>query len=180
MKSTKSKTQPIKKSNDIIQLITQDHKPLKKMILVLKDPKILITKKRLLFENFATKLTTHLKAEESSLYFHMKNDPLLRMEGLQGDIEHHLLEQLISEVHQIKNNDDLWMVKVKLIAELIDRHIQTEEQHVFKKIKKVCNLDTRMDIGMEYSRHLNSDNQWYVEGWGASSHIKTFFDNATN
>ncbi len=180
MKSTKLKTLSVKKSNDIIQLITQDHKPLKEMILVLKDPKTLITKKRLLFENFATKLTTHLKAEESSLYFHMKKEPLLRMEGLQGNVEHNLLEQLIDEVHHIKNNDDLWMAKVKVIAELIDSHIKAEEQHVFKKIKKVCNLNTRMDIGMEYSRHLNSDNHWYAEGWGSSSHIKTFFDNATS
>jgi len=142
-------------TDDIISLILRDHEPIKKLIKSLSDIEIEIEKKRPLFLQFEKVLTQHAKAEEESLYVHMKEEDDLCIEGLEGDTEHAIAEQLMAEIGEIKNDDDLWMAKVKVLAEIVDHHVKEEEGEIFKQVRKEFDQSERIEIGKEYVQQFN-------------------------
>lgn len=152
-KPSKSKKQAILK--DIASLILRDHKPIKELISILKDTEVSIAKKRPAFAEFERTLSCHAKAEEESLYIQLKQVDDLRIEGLEGDTEHAIADQLMKEVNESKGDDDTWMAKVKVLAELVDHHVKEEEKEVLKAVRKSFSADKRIEIGEVYSRMLN-------------------------
>lgn len=144
-----------KDSQDIVDLILRDHKPIKELILVLKDSEVAIGKKRSSFHEFHQLLSNHAKAEEQTLYVEMKNSDDLRIESFEGDIEHKLADRLMSEVNEIKNDNDMFTAKVKVLAELVEHHIAEEENEVLKQVRKEFDAELRSEIGEDYSKLLH-------------------------
>lgn len=143
------------KSEDISSLILHDHEVIKKLILVLKDSEVGITKKKSAYVQFEEALSTHAKAEEESLYVHMKKLEALIVKSYEGDVEHAIASQLMKEIDSLKNtNDDLWMAKVKVLAEITDHHVKEEEKEVLKEARKEFDLEERVEIGREYTKLL--------------------------
>jgi len=138
-----------KNAGDIVELILRDHKPLKKLIKVMKGEKASIAEKRRAFEEFAPLLKAHAKPEEESLYVHMKGEEDLRMEAFEGDTEHAIADQLAEEIQGI-DDEDVWVAKVKVLAELVEHHIEEEEEEMLPDVKKEMDLDERIAIGQEY------------------------------
>ena len=136
-KLKKSKKTAKKSKTDIIELILEDHKPLKRLIKVLKSEKSL-SEKRAAFEDFAPLLAAHAKPEEQSLYVHMKDEDELRSEAFEGDTEHEIADRLMAEVSE-ETDDDVWEAKAKVLAELPD-------------VRKEIELAEREEIGQEYLR----------------------------
>lgn len=142
-------------SREVSALILQDHKPIKELVLILKDSDGSIAKKRPAFAEFERLLSSHAKAEEESLYIHLKQVDHLRPEGLEGDTEHAIADRLMREVNESKGDDDLWMAKVKVLAELVDHHLKEEETEMLKKLPKDLTSEKRIEIGKLYSKLLN-------------------------
>jgi len=141
-----------KAPGDIIEMILKDHKPLKKLIKVLKSDKAEKAEKEAAFEEFAPLLLWHAQPEEEVLYVHMKDDSEdLRVEGYEGDTEHSLATQMIDEVKQ-SENDDQWMARVKVLAELVEHHIEEEEEDMFPDIRKAFDLEARVQMGNDYQQ----------------------------
>ena len=138
-------------ANDIIQIILQDHKPLKELIKTLKDEETDFTEKKPVFEEFAPLLLSHAEPEEQSLYLHMKDEEELRAEGFEGQTEHAIASQLIQEINQTSDEDE-WMAKVKVLAEMVEHHIEEEEEEMFPDLKKQLDTEERIAIGEEYMR----------------------------
>lgn len=146
-KSMKSKSV----QNDILEIIKQDHKPLKALLNILKDSETEFTDKKPAFEEFAPLLLSHAEPEQESLYAHMKDEDELRTESFEGETEHAIASQLIEEINQTSEEDE-WMAKVKVLAEMVEHHILEEEQELFKDIKKELDSETRIALGKEYIR----------------------------
>lgn len=139
-------------SSEITALILKDHKPIKELLLILKDAEISIAKKRPVFEEFERVLTNHAKAEEESLYVYLKQEDELCVEGIEGDTEHKMAERLMNEVNESRDDEDTWMAKVKVLAEVVDHHVKEEEKEILKDVRKEFNLEKRNEIGELYSR----------------------------
>jgi hemerythrin superfamily protein len=144
-------------NDDIVTLILDDHKPLKALIKILKDSKASITTKSPAFEKFAPALLAHAKAEEQCLYVPMNEDRELRIEAQEGFTEHSIADELITEILTIGPDDqDMWVAKVKVLAELVDHHIEEEEGVVLKKVKKQFNAEERAQIGEVYASQMHA------------------------
>lgn len=149
-KSSKAVSVTANAAGDIIELILKDHKPLKKLIKVLKSEKAEKPEKEEAFNEFAPLLLWHAEPEEKVLYVHMKDDSEdLRVEGYEGDTEHALASQMIDEV-KASENDDQWMARVKVLAELVEHHIEEEEEDMFPDIRKAFDLEARVQMGDDY------------------------------
>lgn len=133
---------------DIIKLLSEDHKPLKRLIKVMKS-KMDIEEKLAAFEEFAPTLLAHAKPEEQSLYEHMKGGAGMRTEGFEGDVEHYLADQLVEQV-KLTDDEDLWEARVKVLAELVEHHIKEEEEDMFPEFKKQTDSDERLELGQKY------------------------------
>ncbi len=146
----KSKKNETSNSEDIIDLILKDHRPIKELIEILKDSKSEFSAKHNTFAEFAPLLLSHAEPEQKSLYSRMKDDEELREEAFEGDVEHNLASQMIEELQLSMEDQDQWMAKVKVLAEVVEHHIEEEESVMLKKVKKEFDAETRTVIGLEY------------------------------
>lgn len=139
----------LKKSGEIVELILADHKPLKELMKILKDLDRDTGERLTAFEKFAPLLTTHAKSEEKSLYEFMKKDDELRVEALEGDTEHAIADQLVNEIKDVSDEDE-WSAKVKVLAELVEHHVEKEENELFPEFKKNTEKKDRDQLGEKY------------------------------
>jgi len=143
------KTTQSQNPEDIIQLILNDHLPLKALIEVMKDDEAEYPEKLAAFEEFAPTLVAHAKPEEKTWYVDMKKDDEMVVEGLEGDVEHGLADQLCEELKRT-DDEDMFMAKVKVLAELVEHHIEEEEEEMLPEYKKNSTLEERIELGMLY------------------------------
>lgn len=136
-------------AGDIIDLILDDHKDLKRLIKVLKNDDTDIGDRYAAFEEFAPLLTLHAKPEEQTLYVEMKNDKELRSEGMEGDIEHAIADRLLNEAKET-TDEDMWSAKVKVLAELVEHHIKEEESTLLPDYKKHSETAERIQLGEKF------------------------------
>ena len=148
--SSKNAGMSTQEEGDIIDLILEDHKPLKELIKIMKDAeKYSIEERREAFEDFSPLLTIHTRPEEESLYVYMKQDEEMVVEGYEGDVEHALADHLISDIKETENVD-LWSARVKVLAEMVEHHIEEEEKEMFPDIRKNSELEERAKLGTLY------------------------------
>ncbi|KYG68033.1 hypothetical protein AZI87_01825 [Bdellovibrio bacteriovorus] len=131
---------------DIINMILEDHKPLKELIEVMKDSEKELEERQEAFAQFAPLLISHAKPEEQSLYRYMKGDEELREGGFEGDVEHQLADQMVEEIMRT-DDDDLWSARVKVLAELVEHHIEEEEEELLPDFKKHSESSDREKLG---------------------------------
>lgn len=139
------------RKSDIVQLILQDHKPLKKLIKTLKNSDLEMSKRQAAFEEFAPVLIAHAKSEETVLYTFMKNRTELRDGGFEGDVEHGLAEQMIDEAKST-DDQDLWSARVKVLAELVEHHLEEEERTILPQVRRNAEPSERSAMGEKYRR----------------------------
>lgn len=148
MKKTANRS--TKGHEDIIKLILEDHKPLKKLIKMLKDSEADATERREAFDAFAPLLLNHAKPEEQILYTIMKDEKGLRTEGLEGDVEHALASQMIAQINEATDDEDLWSAQVKILGELVEHHIKEEEEELLPDFRKKSEPEERKLMGKQY------------------------------
>jgi len=148
----KKKGPDVHEKTDIVDLILQDHQHLKELIQILKQNQVSLLKKRAAFKEFAPLLLRHAGPEQQSLYQRMKEQgPQMRIEGFEGETEHAIADQLVRELSEVKEQD-AWMAKVKVLAELVENHIQEEESIILKGVRKEFGQAARNQIGRDYLR----------------------------
>lgn len=148
------------------KIILEDHKPLKKLLKIMKNDSKGFEERVGAFEEFAPLLTAHAKAEEEALYTFMKENEDLRQEGFEGDVEHTLADQMVEEADRT-SDEDVLSAKIKVLAELVEHHIEEEESELLPKFKRHADKQERVEIGQHY---LELKRQIEAEGSDDSPH----------
>lgn len=141
-------TRPLLPEGDIIQLIFEDHKPLKDLIQVMKSEQSFDVRVSA-FEDFAVQLTAHAKPEELVLYKDMKAKKDLRESALEGDAEHGLADQMVEEIKRAIDPDEK-SAKIKVLAELVEHHIKEEENDLLPLFQSNSSEDERLELGSRF------------------------------
>jgi hemerythrin-like domain-containing protein len=134
---------------DIVELIIDDHKPLKDLIEVMKDDDEALDERRRAAEEFAIYLVAHAKPEESVLYEQMKSKPDLRAEAFEALTEHELADLVLEEMKRAPN-DDVLSAKIKVVAELVEHHIEEEEDEILPEVKKTFDRRALEKMGARF------------------------------
>lgn len=149
-RSSRSRSNVQTSKDDIVKLILLDHAPLKRLIAVLKDSDLTIRTRRRAFDQFAPLLLMHAHAEQESFYAFLKDENKeLRVHGLEGDVEHALAEYMIDEV-KMAEDVGVWSARAKVLAELVEHHIEEEEAEIIPDFKKEVDIEDRVLIGKQY------------------------------
>lgn len=135
-------------NSDIVSLILQDHVILKDLIEIMKDEEASFSEKKAAFAEFAPNLVRHAKPEEQTWYMRMKAEDM-NVEGIEGDVEHMLADQLCESLDRIDDEDE-FKANVKVLAELVEHHIEEEEEEMLPEFKKMASTEERQLLGAAY------------------------------
>lgn len=147
--STKVTSSAVDRQTDIVEAILEDHKPLKELIKVMKDSESEIAVRKAAFQEFAPLLIAHAKPEEETLYVFMKANEEFREGGFEGDVEHQLADQLLEECKRT-TDDELLGARIKVLAELVEHHIEEEEEELLPDFKKNSDEAERLKLGNRF------------------------------
>jgi hemerythrin superfamily protein len=124
---------------DAVQLLTADHKEVKKLF---KDYEKLVKankseeEKQALAEHICALLTVHTQIEEELFYpaarKATKTDDLLN----EAVVEHASAKDLIAQIQDMEPSEDLYDAKVTVLGEYINHHAGEEEEELFPKVKR--------------------------------------------
>lgn len=147
--SENTRQKKMRQETDIVSLILEDHKALKKLIKVMKDSDRSQDERFAAFQEFMPALIAHAKPEEQTLYTVMKQDDELREDAFEGDVEHILADQLVEEIQRTEDAD-LRSAQIKVLAELVEHHIEEEEEDLLPEFKKASDEEIRSKMGNEF------------------------------
>ncbi len=136
-------------TNDIVQLIKKDHKPLKTLLGILKNENVSLSEKRAAFNEFAPLMDAHAKPEEKTWYASLKHYRLMEAGGLEGELEHRLTDQICKDMKQTVD-DKSFTAKGKVLAELVEHHIKEEEMELLPEYERYATLNERIELGHRY------------------------------
>lgn len=134
----------------IVEAIKRDHDDLKKYISILKGDETYSTKKAA-FKPFTELLKSHSKSEEKVVYQLCLRFPDLREDTYEGYVEHGLADRMMKESVRIRDKDR-WKAQVKVLAELVEHHIEEEESEFLPKLKKYIDAEERKEMADDFIR----------------------------
>ncbi|HYZ49185.1 MAG TPA: hemerythrin domain-containing protein [Sphingomonas sp.] len=134
---------------DITKALHTDHQQLKKLIRAVNKSEDAEERRRL-FTEFAELLTRHSKAEEKVVY-----DALIATgeeeeeeAGHEGYTEHMLAETLLKKLQA--GADPMspeWSAEAKVMMEILEHHIEEEEDEIFGQVKEDFDPAQRREMG---------------------------------
>ena len=125
-------------STDAITLLEQDHEDVKDLFEQydeLAENEGSESDRQALAQQICTMLTVHATIEEELFYpaarEALKEDDLID----EAVVEHASAKDLIAQLESMQAGDDLYDAKVKVLGELIDHHVEEEEDEMFPKMR---------------------------------------------
>ena len=120
-----------------IDLLEEDHRKVKKMLAEGEQ-----TTKRAevtrsdLYATLRREMETHERIEEEIFYPALQVHPKARDIVLEGFEEHHVVDEIMSELGETDVTDETWAAKFKVMKESIEHHIEEEEGEMFPKARQ--------------------------------------------
>ena len=144
MPSPSSKAVPAAANIDAIEILLADHRNVEKLFKQyekLVEDEGSYNEKEALAATICAELTVHAQIEEEIFYPAARD--ILDEEDLidEAVVEHASAKDLIAQLADMAPDDDLYDAKVKVLSELIEHHVEEEEDEMFPKLKK-AKLDT--------------------------------------
>lgn len=118
------------------------------------------------FQQLKAAVAAHAKSEEIALYsLFESNDSKhfkeLKHFSLEGYKEHELVDQLLHEMNASLTIDDEWVAKFTVLRELLEHHIDEEEEDFFPKVQTVLGKEALGDLAeiyeIEHAERINGD-----------------------
>jgi len=129
---------------DAIELLLADHRNVEKLFKKyekLAEEGGTYNEREALAATICAELTVHAQVEEEIFYPAARDT--LDEEDLVDEaiVEHATAKDLMVQLADMSPDDDLYDAKVKVLSELIEHHVEEEEEEMFPKLKK-AKLDT--------------------------------------
>lgn len=141
----------------ILKELKADHREIQSLCKKLKkadDPSS--ADARANFEKLREKVISHSKAEEAVFYRLLKkkaqedsNDELKDL-VLEGFEEHHVVDRLLKELTDLDPSNERWKAKMSVLSELLDHHIEEEEDEMFDEAKSELEKDELRALGPRF------------------------------
>ena len=127
---------------NIFDRIKQDHDHARELMEKLKEttPRAEKTRRKL-FDEFKLEMWVHHKVEEAVFYDFLRDDTKMSKDSYEALNEHHVGNGLLEELDTFPVNSEEWGVKFGAMSEMIEHHMEEEEEDFFPKAKKMLSKD---------------------------------------
>jgi hemerythrin-like domain-containing protein len=98
-------------------------------------------------------LTAHSRAEEKVLYRGLEKFEKGKDEALEGTVEHEVADRLVEDLSASGNFEaDKWSARCTVLKELLEHHIEEEEDEMFKTARKRFDKKALSEMGKEFKK----------------------------
>jgi hypothetical protein len=133
---------------DALKLLEEDHKLVKRLLADGEETTERAEKSRSeLFAQLKRELTIHEQMEEEVLYPALREISKSRDIALEGYEEHHVVDEILSELEQTQPSDETWAAKWKVARENLEHHIEEEETEMWQAARREFTADELADMG---------------------------------
>jgi len=141
---------------DIYTAIKQDHDKARGLMAQILDTSNRAEKTRTdLFEDFKLDLWAHHKVEEAVFYAKLRDAKQTKADAHEALSEHHSANSLIEELDSMPKDNDAWIGKFSALKDMVEHHMQEEEQEVFPEAKDVIKGDDAEKLGDKFQSRKN-------------------------
>ncbi|UTB32561.1 MAG: hemerythrin domain-containing protein [Methanobacterium sp. ERen5] len=81
------------------------------------------------FQTIKEELEAHMKGEEK--YFYPEIEDQEKVTLLEAYEEHNLVKLVLKQMDERKTKDDKWFAKANVLKDLIEHHVEEEEEDIF-------------------------------------------------
>ena len=124
---------------DAVELLTQQHREVEEMFERFENmtDRAKVSKKKLADE-ICNALIMHTTIEEE-IYYPATREASEDTEDMVDEavVEHASAKDLIAQIMEMDPGDDLYDAKVKVLGELVEHHVQEEEEEMFPKTREL-------------------------------------------
>ena len=136
---------------NIFERIKQDHDEAHEVMQQLKDTTSRAEKtRRKLFDAFKLDMWAHHKVEEAVFYSFLRDGTEMSKDSYEALNEHHVANGLLEELDTFPVDNDEWGVKFSALCELIEHHMDEEEEDFFPKAKKILSKEQAELMGKRF------------------------------
>lgn len=129
---------------DAIQVLKQQHEEVNTLFEKFEKAR---TRKSELAQQICEKLSIHDKIEREIFYPAVIENEEIKDQILEGLEEHHLVQILLKQIAECDESDETFEAKVTVLKELVEHHVEEEEQEMFKSIRKAMDKATLNELG---------------------------------
>ncbi len=123
---------------DIFDVITSDHEKVKKILEQMQHTTPKAGKRReQLLQSLAENLQPHMYAEEQYFYQVLLDETDDKETVFEAIEEHRVAKMVLSDLHEAAVDDLRWAACCKVLKELVEHHVDEEENEVFEVARKV-------------------------------------------
>ena len=135
---------------DALALLERDHRRLEDLLKRgEKTTERAIKGRNELLNTITAELNIHEWIEEKVLYPALKAHPESNDLALEGYQEHHVVDLLIQELHDLPRDDERWGAKFKVLKENLEHHIHDEEGPMFRTARGVLSREELQALGAQ-------------------------------
>lgn len=135
-----------RKMESVIDVLKHDHRTVEDLFAKIEKARGSARKTKI-FKTLREEFMKHAEAEEQILYPRMKEIYDLRDFSFEADEEHALAKYLFNEIETIEAGSEVWDAKCTVLKELIEHHVEEEEDEIFPKLKKHLEKDELYALG---------------------------------
>lgn len=137
-----------KNENDPIALLESDHRHFEKLLDEGEQTTERAKKgRRQILDALTKELNVHEALEEQVFYPALKPHAEAHDLVLEGFQEHHVADQLVTELHELEKDDEKWGAKFKVLKENVTHHISDEENKLFPVARGVLEKEELLALG---------------------------------
>lgn len=134
---------------DAITMLKEDHEKVSKLFKEFENlGDRATTSKQEVVDKITKELTTHAYIEETVFYpFAKERVPDVEEDVDEGVAEHHLIKVTLSELAQMTPDDDDFDAKVTVLKEVVEHHVEEEEDDWFPKVRDAIGRNDLGEVG---------------------------------
>ncbi len=107
-----------------------------------------------LFEKVKKELQHHAAAEERYFYIPLMEDDLTQEKARHSVAEHHEIDEVIKRLEETDFSSPGWVVHARKLQELVNHHLDEEEQEVFQMAGKALAEGQKTSLAREYRQEM--------------------------
>lgn len=95
-------------------------------------------------------LDVHHELEEDLLLSLLNNNKEIKDESLESQEEHFVLNMLLLDLADFPKDNPRWMVKFKVLVEIITHHLDEEEEDLFPEAEEHLSASQQKELGKKF------------------------------